>query len=67
MGIMGHPQRRQVVPKVEGKALLQAIAPKEDIEDFLMELYDKRISKNEDPDKLRWGMTIQVTSTPKKP
>ena len=33
----------------------QAQAPGEDIEYFISELYSKRIAKNEDPDKVRWG------------
>ena len=30
-------------------------APGEDIENFLSELYKKRFSKNEDPEKITWG------------
>ena len=41
-------------------------APREDIEDFLSELYKKRISKNEDLDKLRWGYTNSGKFNPKE-
>ena len=44
----------------------QAKAPKEDIEYFLSELYDKRIAKNEDPDKLRWGYANTGNFNPKE-
>ena len=44
----------------------QAKSPREDIEDFLTGLYEKRITKNEDPDKLRWGYTNSSNFNPKE-
>ena len=44
----------------------QEKALEEDIEDFLMGLYEKRITKNEDPDKLRWGYANSGNFNPKE-
>ena len=43
-----------------------AKAPGEDIENFLLEVYKKMITKNEDPDKLRWGYTNSGNFNPKE-
>ena len=45
----------QRVRRWKGKRWWQDKAPGEDIENFLSELYKKRFSKNEDPNKIRWG------------
>ena len=49
----------------KGKRWWQDKAPGEDIKSFLSELYKKWFSKNEAPDKLRWGYTISGKFNPK--
>ena len=44
----------------------QAKSLGEDIKDFLIGLYEKRITKNEDHDKLRWGYTNSGNFNPKE-
>ena len=65
-GFLGYQHSDQRIERWKDKRWWQDKAPREDIENFIVDLSKKRFSKSEDPDKIIWGYSTSGNFNPKE-